>query len=51
MAKKHERIKKEIQRMDKADDLHCDLNDCAPTEFMIGKKNVYVELLKFIDNL
>jgi len=49
--KKYERIKKEIQRLENADDLHCDINDCAPTEYMNGKKSVYVELLKFIDSL
>lgn len=49
--KKHEKIRAEIERMDKADDLHCDINDCAPTEYMNGKKRVYVELLKFINKL
>ena len=49
--KKHEKIRAEIQRMERFDDQHCDINDCAPTEYMNGKKRVYVELLKFIDNL
>lgn len=49
--KKHEKIKAEIQRMEKADDQFCDINDCAPTDYMNGKKRVYVELLKFINDL
>ena len=49
--KKHERIRDEIERMDRADNLYCDINNCAPTDFMNGKKKVYVELLKFINKL
>ena len=49
--KKHEKIRKEIKRMQKADNTYCDLNSCDPTDFMRGKTNVYQNLINFIDNL
>jgi len=49
--KKHEKIKKEIQRMEKLDKNYCSLNSCEPSDFMQGKQAVYAELLIFIDKL
>jgi hypothetical protein len=49
--KKHEKIRKEIDRMRKADDNHLLINDCSPTDYMRGKANVYTDLLNFINKL
>jgi len=51
MVKKHEKIRKEIERMREADTQHCMQNSCDPTDFMRGKTSVHQDLLKFIDNL
>ena len=49
--KKHKQILKEIDRMNKADEQHCNLNCCDPSDFMRGKANVYSDLTNFINNL
>ena len=49
--KKHQKIRKEIERMREADTRYCDMNSCKPTDFMRGKTMVYEDLLKFIDKL
>ena len=49
--KKHQKIRKEIERMREADTRYCDMNSCEPTDFMQGKTMVYDQLEKFINNL
>ena len=49
--KKHEKIRKEIDRMRKADYNFCHNNNEKPNDFMRGKIMVYQDLLKFIDKL
>ena len=49
--KKHKKIRKEIERMHKADDDFCYNNSQELTDFQRGKIMVYQDLLKFIDKL
>ena len=49
--KKHEKIRKEIKRMNRADETYCNINSCTPSDFMMGKAEVYRLLLNFIDKL
>ena len=49
--KKHEKILKEIQRLEKADETYLEINGCPRTSYMDGKYLVYQKLKKFINNL
>ena len=49
--KKHEKIRKEIQRMERADNTFCNMNGGHGEPYMNGKASVYQDLLKFINRL
>ena len=49
--KKHIKILVEINRMKKANARYCDLNDCEPSDYMLGNEQALDELTEFIKKL
>lgn len=49
--KKHEEILKELKRRIKSKNQFCEMNDCEPTDYMLGATNEIEELIDFIEVL
>jgi hypothetical protein len=45
---KHEEILKELERKRKANNRHCELNDCPATPYMEGANRVLDEMIEFV---
>ena len=49
--KKHVEIIDEMKRRRKSNDTFCNMNDCAPTDYMRGVNHVLDELITYSEKL
>jgi len=49
--KKHVQIQEECKRRLKNNNEYCRINDCEPTQYMLGQNDVLSDIIVFIDKL